>query len=92
MPKLKESTEAKRRKLLQLAIRNHMDIYNMKRQSDVAEHLGLTRQTFACWCRMPDELTAPKIRRLCEVLKLTEEERSWFVCGRDTIDKAWQRF
>lgn len=76
MAKLRKSAHEKQDVLFQALIDKNMRLYGFEKMKDVADILGIDRRTFGYKYACPDKFTRAELRRLCQVLKFSPEERS----------------
>lgn len=74
MPKLKETQEQLKDNITRAYIAKNMALYNLT-DEEVAIKLRCTKRTFQNKKKRPETFTLGELRRLCSVLKLSEEEK-----------------
>lgn len=75
MPKLKESEEEQKNNITRAYIAKNMTLYNLS-DDQVAIKLRCTKRTFQNKKKRPDTFTLGELRKLCIVIKLSDEEKS----------------
>lgn len=75
MPKLKKSEEEQKNVLTRAYIAKNMTLYNLS-DEQVAIKLRCTKRTFQNKKKRPETFTLGELRKLCIVIKLSEEEKS----------------
>ncbi|HHV13245.1 MAG TPA: hypothetical protein GXX75_23515 [Clostridiales bacterium] len=75
MPKLKESEEMQKSRLVRAYISKNMDLYGLS-EEQVAVKLRFTKRTFQNKRKRPETFTLGELWKLCAVLKLSDEEKA----------------
>lgn len=75
MPKLKESEEEQKDRITRAYIAKNMELYNLS-DEEVAIKLRCTKRTFQNKKKHPDTFSLGELRKLCSVIKLSNEEKS----------------
>lgn len=75
MPKLKESDEEQKNRLTRAYIAKNMKLYDLS-DEQIAVKLRCTKRTFQNKKKRPETFTLGELRKLCIVIKLTDEEKS----------------
>lgn len=75
MPKLKESEEEQKNNIARAYIAKNMALYNLT-DEQIAVKLRCTKRTFQNKKKRPETFTLGELRKLCIVIKLSEEEKS----------------
>ncbi len=75
MPKLKESDEEQKNRLTRAYIAKNMELYNLS-DEQIAIKLMCTKRTFQNKKKRPETFTLGELRKLCIVIKLTDEEKT----------------
>ncbi len=75
MPKLKESDEEQKNRLTRAYIAKNMELYNLS-DEQVAVKLMCTKRTFQNKKKRPETFTLGELRKLCIIIKLTDEEKT----------------
>lgn len=75
MPKLKESDEEQKNRLTRAYIAKNMELYDLS-DEQIAVKLRCTKRTFQNKKKRPETFTLGELRKLCIVIKLTDEEKS----------------
>lgn len=74
MPRLKESEEQQKDKLIRAYIAKNMELYSLSDEL-VAIKLRCTKRTFQNKKKRPETFTLGELRKLCTVMKLKDEEK-----------------
>lgn len=75
MPKLKESEEEQKNRLTRAYIAKNMELYSLN-DEQIAIKLRCTKRTFQNKKRRPETFTLQELRKLCVVIKLSNEEKA----------------
>lgn len=75
MPKLKESEEELKNRITRAYIAKNMALYNLS-DEQIAIKLMCTKRTFQNKKKRPETFTLGELRKLCIVIKLTDEEKT----------------
>lgn len=75
MPKLKELDETQKDRTVRAYIAKNMELYNLS-DEEVAVKLRCTKRTFQNKKKRPETFTLGELRKLCLVIKLSDEEKS----------------
>jgi hypothetical protein len=75
VPKLKESDEEQKNRLTRAYIAKNMKLYDLS-DEQIAVKLRCTKRTFQNKKKRPETFTLGELRKLCIVIKLTDEEKS----------------
>lgn len=75
MPKLKESPEQQKNRIVRAYIAKNMQLYNLS-DDQVAIKLRCTKRTFQNKKKRPETFTLGELRALCTAIKLSDEEKS----------------
>jgi len=75
VPKLKESDEEQKNRLTRAYIAKNMELYDLS-DEQIAVKLRCTKRTFQNKKKRPETFTLGELRKLCIVIKLTDEEKS----------------
>ena len=75
MPKLKEPDEVQKDRITRAYIAKNMELYNLN-DEQVAVKLRCTTRTFQNKKKRPATFTLGELRRLCDAIKLSDEEKS----------------
>ena len=75
MPKLKGSDEEQKNRLTRAYIAKNMELYDLS-DEQIAVKLRCTKRTFQNKKKRPETFTLGELRKLCIVIKLTDEEKS----------------
>jgi hypothetical protein len=75
MPKLKESEEEQKNNIARAYIAKNMALYNLS-DEQIAVKLRCTKRTFQNKKKRPETFTLGELRKLCTVIKLSDEEKS----------------
>ncbi|WP_206460393.1 helix-turn-helix domain-containing protein [Anaerovorax sp. IOR16] len=76
MPKLKEHPEIMQDKQLRGKVAEKMSVLGYDNKADVAERLGINPRTFYYKLADPDKFSRRELRRLFQILKFSDEEKS----------------
>lgn len=79
MPKLREPPETKQDKLFLALIEKNKVLCGIYEDQELAARLGIDRKTMRNKLREPDRFTRRELRRLFNILRFTEEEKSLVV-------------
>lgn len=74
MPKLKETAEEQKNKLIRAIIAKNMVLYNLT-DEQVAVKLRCVKRTFQNRKRKPEDFSLKELRSLAIILKFTDEEK-----------------
>jgi hypothetical protein len=75
LPKLKETEEQQMDNLTRAYLAYYQELYSLS-DEEVAIKMHCTRQTYQNKKRRPDTFTLKELRKLCKVLKLTDEAKT----------------
>lgn len=75
MPKLKASEEEQKNNTTRAYIAKNMELYNLT-DEEIAIKLRCTKRTFQNKKKRPETFTLGELRKLCTVIKLSNEEKS----------------
>lgn len=75
MPKLKESEELQKDRLARAYIAKNMELYGLN-DEQIAARLRCTKRTFQNKKKHPETFTLGELRKLCIVIRLSNEEKS----------------
>jgi 2-phosphoglycerate kinase len=75
VPKLKESEELQKDRLARAYIAKNMELYGLS-EEQIALKLRCTKRTFQNKRKRPETFTLKEFRKLCAVIKLSDEEKS----------------
>lgn len=75
MPKIKESEEQQKNNITRAYIAKNMALYNLT-DEEIAIKLRCTKRTFQNKKKRPETFTLGELRKLCTVIKLSNEEKS----------------
>ena len=75
MPRLKVNESEEKDRITRAYIAKNMELYNMT-DEDVAVKLRCTKKTFRNKKKRPETFTLGELRRLCNAIKLTDEEKA----------------
>jgi hypothetical protein len=75
VPKLKESDEEQKNRLTRAYIAKNMELYDLS-DEQIAVKLRCTKRTFQNKKKRPETFTLGELRKLCTVIKLSDEEKS----------------
>lgn len=78
MPKLKESEEQMKNNMARACIAKNMTLYNLS-DEQIAIKLRCTKRTFQNKKKRPETFTLGELRKLCTVIKLSDEEKSLII-------------
>lgn len=78
MPRLKESPDKQKDNLVRAYIAKNQALYGMS-DEEVAIKIHCTKRTFQNKKKRPATFTLGELRRLCDAIKLSEEEKSQFM-------------
>lgn len=78
MPKLKETAEQRKDNLVRAYIAKNMALYSLTDEV-IAVKLMCTKRTFQNKKKHPGTFTLRELRKLCTVIKLTDEEKVLFM-------------
>ena len=74
MPKLKESEKEIKNRTARAYIAKNMELYNLS-DEQVATLLHIVKRTYQRKLKRPETFTLEELRKLCQVLKFTDEEK-----------------
>lgn len=75
VPKLKESDQLQKDRLVRAYIAKNMELYILN-DEQIGAKLGCTKRTFQNKKKRPETFTLRELRKLCVVIKLSDEEKS----------------
>lgn len=75
MPKLKESQEQQKDRIVRAYIAKNMVLYGLT-DAQIAVELHCTKRTFQNKMKRPETFTLGELRKLCVAIKLSDEEKT----------------
>lgn len=75
MPRLKETEEQQKNNLTRAYIAKNMALYNLN-DEQISIKLRCTKRTFQNKKKRPETFTLGELRKLCTVIKLSNDEKS----------------
>jgi hypothetical protein len=75
VPKLKETEDKQKDRLIRAYIAKNMELYSLS-EEQIAVKLMCTKRTFQNKKKRPETFTLGELRRLCAAIRLSDEEKS----------------